>query len=188
MPLSAKVVSLRVRPFGVSHLCFETDGILGDLNLTLNPNAAGLLGGTVPAFDFDLFYGVLGSRPTQPATGNITFATNPPADISNIGLDGTTWTFVSSLTTGNQLLVHATLDATLSAALPVLRASTDANTKKFLFSASSNVLNLTAATSGPAGNALRVTAFVPGATVSGPLRLEPILLVSFTIFQIFRPK
>ena len=42
--LSAKAVSLRVRPFGVSHLCFETDGILGDLNLTLNPTAAGLLG------------------------------------------------------------------------------------------------------------------------------------------------
>ena len=92
--LSAKAVSLRVRPFGVSHLCFETDGILGDLNLTLNPTAAGLLGATVPAFDFDLFYGILGSRPTQPATGSIIFTTNP-ASGTTMTLNGTTWAFVS---------------------------------------------------------------------------------------------
>src|ERR1700722_6790819 len=123
-PLPAKVVSLRCRPFGVSHLCFETDGILGDLNLALNPNALGLLGANVPFFDFDLFYAGLGSAPTQPAAGVIAFSTNPPPG-TPIGVNGTTWTFFASVPTGDQLLIGATLSATLAAAVPMLEASTD---------------------------------------------------------------
>jgi biotin carboxyl carrier protein len=166
-PTPAKVISMRVRPFGVSHLCFETDGILGDLNLSLNQNALGLLGTVVPAFDFDLFYGILGSMPTQPASGSITFTTNPAVG-TTIVLDGTTWTFVSSPPSGNQLPIGATLAATLTAAVPVLQASTDANTKKFLFSASSTVLTLTAATGGTGGNSLTISTTVSGVTASGP--------------------
>jgi biotin carboxyl carrier protein len=165
--LPATVVSMRVRPLGVSHLCFDTDGILGDWNLTLNPNALGLLGATVPAFDFDLFYGILGSMPTLPATGTITFATNPAAG-TVVVLNGTTWTFVSSSPTGDQLLIGSTLAATLTAAVSALQASTDTNTKKFVFSASSTVLTLTAATGGTGGNSLTISTTVSGATASGP--------------------
>lgn len=168
-PQSAKVVSLRVRPLGVSHLCFETDGILGDLNLSLNPNSIGLLGAIVKPFDFDLFYEILGSRPTQPATGSIAFSLNPPGDgTANIGLGGTQWTFVSTLTGGNQLKIGANLAETLTNAANTLQNSTDPNTRKFLLSATATALNLTAATSGKAGNALTITAFVPGARPSGP--------------------
>jgi biotin carboxyl carrier protein len=53
---SAKVASLNVRPLQVSHLCFETDGILGQ--------STAQLGATVTAFDFAGFYAVLGSMPT----------------------------------------------------------------------------------------------------------------------------
>lgn len=164
-PLPAKVVSLHVRPFFASHLCFETDGILDHLNLALNPKAVGLLGATVPAFDFNLFYAILGSKPTLPATGSITFTTNPAVN-STIVLNGTTWTFVSSLTTGNQLLISSTLALTLTSAVKTLQASTDANTKKFLYAASSSVLILIAATGGSGGNALTISTTVSGVTVS----------------------
>jgi hypothetical protein len=112
--MPANVVSIRVRPLGMTHLCFETDGILGDINLSLNPNSLGLLGATAPFFDFALFYAVLASRPTEPASGSITFTTIPAAG-QIITLDGTVWTFVTSLTTGTQLLIGSTLAATLRA-------------------------------------------------------------------------
>jgi biotin carboxyl carrier protein len=53
---NAKLVSMSVRPSQVSHLCFETDGILGGLNTQLGASAA--------AFDFDGFYAALGAFPT----------------------------------------------------------------------------------------------------------------------------
>lgn len=53
---NAKVVSLRVRPLQVSHLCFEVDGILEALPATLGASAT--------AFDFAAFYATLGSSPT----------------------------------------------------------------------------------------------------------------------------
>jgi biotin carboxyl carrier protein len=56
---SAKVVSLDVRPLQASHLCFETDGILGQSDAQL--------GAAVTAFDFAGFYAILGSSPTTPA-------------------------------------------------------------------------------------------------------------------------
>ncbi|MGF6870594.1 hypothetical protein [Paraburkholderia sp. MM5477-R1] len=163
--LPAKAVSLQVRPFMASHLCFDTDGVLGFLNLTLNPNR-GLLGATVPAFNFDLFHAILGSRPTVPASGNITFTTNPAAD-TTIVMNGTQWTFVSSLTTGNQLLIGPTLDLTLASAVTTLQASNDENTKKFTYASTVTVLILTAATGGSRGNALTISTTVSGASASG---------------------
>jgi hypothetical protein len=163
-PLPAKVVSLRVRPFGVSHLCFETGGILGDLNLALNPNALGLLGATVPFFDFDVFYAALGSAPTQPATGFIEFSSNPAVG-TEIWLLGTNWIFGGG---GRQSLpIGATLAATLAAAVSVLEKSTDLNTAKFTYSADSTTLFLTAATGGTDGNSLTFSTTVSGATASG---------------------
>jgi biotin carboxyl carrier protein len=53
---TAKVVSLRVRPFQVSHLSFEVGGILGESDT--------VLGASVTAFDFAAFYALLRSMPT----------------------------------------------------------------------------------------------------------------------------
>jgi biotin carboxyl carrier protein len=170
---------MRVRPLAVSHLCFETDGVLADLNLNLNPNGQGsLLGTAVPAFDFNQFYEKLQST-TQRASGFIAFTTNPAANTA-IVLNGTTWTFVNSLTTGNQLLIASTLAETLEAAVPVLQSSTDANTSGFLYSLSLTggnigivvthfpLLVLTALIGGPSGNSLTFSTTVSGAVVSGP--------------------
>jgi hypothetical protein len=54
----AKVVSLRVRPKYASHLCFEVNGILDQLNTDL--------GKTVIPFDFTSFFQTLYKMPTSP--------------------------------------------------------------------------------------------------------------------------
>jgi hypothetical protein len=53
---TAKIISLNARPLQASHLCFEADGILADLNAQL--------GAAVTAFDFGTFYTTLGGTPT----------------------------------------------------------------------------------------------------------------------------
>src|SRR5262249_47543201 len=53
---SPKIAFMCVRPFQVSHLCFEAGGIIGELNIEL--------GSTVTPFDFGAFYTTLGSAPT----------------------------------------------------------------------------------------------------------------------------
>jgi biotin carboxyl carrier protein len=58
---TAKVVSLRVRPWQVAHLCFETDGILDLDGIFVN---AQRLGTTVSQFDLDSLYTVLEGAPT----------------------------------------------------------------------------------------------------------------------------
>src|SRR4051812_21509423 len=53
----AKAVSLTVRPFQVSHLCFEVAGILGE--------SFAELGTTVSAFDFDHLYSAFRAAQTK---------------------------------------------------------------------------------------------------------------------------
>ncbi len=62
---NSKVVSLHVRPFQASHLCFEVDGILEQLNTQLgDPIVAGGHGLGLFVFNFASFYGVLRSALT----------------------------------------------------------------------------------------------------------------------------
>src|SRR5438045_3972514 len=53
---AAKPVYLNVKPFQVSQICFEVDGILGELHTELGANAK--------AFDFAKLYATLGAIPT----------------------------------------------------------------------------------------------------------------------------
>jgi hypothetical protein len=103
------------------------------------------------------------------ATGTVTYTTNPTAS-STVTLDGTVWTYVSALTSGNQILIQGTLALTLAYAAAVLNASTDANTALSTYTASSTVLTITAKAVGTGGNALTLAASVgtvSGATLSG---------------------
>jgi hypothetical protein len=69
---SAKpVVSMHVRPFQVSHLCFEVDGIIGESDTHL--------GATVAPFDFAAFYTALSSAPT--VSGDLSRLLYDPAKI-----------------------------------------------------------------------------------------------------------
>jgi hypothetical protein len=105
------------------------------------------------------------------ATGSIAFSGQPsPGDTITLG--GTAVTFVSALTTGNQVLIGGTLQATLAAAVAFLSASEDTNLVKFTYSASATQLNLAAAATGTAGNSLTLAKTgtvetVSGATLSG---------------------
>jgi hypothetical protein len=54
----AKAVSLNVVASQVSNLCFEVNGILGELHAKL--------GQEIASFDFPAFFGILGSMPTVP--------------------------------------------------------------------------------------------------------------------------
>ena len=102
------------------------------------------------------------------ATGTITFSVNPVA-ASTITLQGTVWTFVASITGASQILIGATLAATLSAAVATLNASSDTNTAKMTYAASATVITATAVLSGTAGNAYTLAASVAtaAATLSG---------------------
>ena len=100
------------------------------------------------------------------AVGSITFTTNPVA-ATTVTLNGSVWTFVASLTTGLQMLIGASLAATLANALAAFQASADSNTQKFTYSQNGTVLTLLAAATGVGGNALTIATTVSGATASG---------------------
>jgi len=102
------------------------------------------------------------------AVGTITFTLNPSA-AATITIDGTVWTFVTAYTSGPQILIGATLGATLATAAALLNASSDVNTKLMTYSASATVLTCTAVVYGTAGNAytLAASAATATATLSG---------------------
>lgn len=104
------------------------------------------------------------SAPT--AIGSISFAANPVA-ASTITLGGTAVSFVSALTTGNQVLIGANLAATLANAVTFLNASTDTNISKATYAVNpaGTAILVTYKTPGTAGNAFTLAASV--ATVSG---------------------
>ena len=54
----AKAVALNVRASQTSHLCFDSGGVMGELNAELGSKA--------PMFDYAAFHAILGSMPTIP--------------------------------------------------------------------------------------------------------------------------
>jgi hypothetical protein len=107
------------------------------------------------------------------ASGYFNLTGNPSAaDI--IVLNGTTWTFVTALTTGNQILIGASVAATLVNALATLKASVDVNTSLFDYYSAGSYLYLESKLAGTAGNAYTTTKTstnisVSGATLAGGL-------------------
>jgi|GEM_PF-150487 len=106
------------------------------------------------------------------ATGFYNFTTNPTAGSASITINGDAWSFVSSLTTGRQILVGASATATLINALNALNAYAAANpasnTALMSYSINGNYLYLKAKVAGTAGNAYTITATGTGApTASG---------------------
>lgn len=85
------------------------------------------------------------------AVGWVSFVSPHPQAGDTITLDGTVWTFVSSLTTGNQLLVGGSPAATLAAAIITLNASTDVNTALASYQANATQIQATYKTGGSAG-------------------------------------
>lgn len=99
------------------------------------------------------------------AKGSYAFTANPTG--GTIVLNGTTWTFVSALTSGNQLLLGASLPLTMVNAAQTLNVSADTQTAEFDYQAGGASINLTAVAVGTAGNALTITTSGANATASG---------------------
>jgi len=109
------------------------------------------------------------SAPT--ASGSVTYTVNPSAS-ATVTLGGTVVTFVSALTTGNQVLIGATLAATLANAVTFLNQSTDVNLTKATYSVNQagTALQVVYKTAGTTGNAFTLVASVgtvSGATLAG---------------------
>jgi hypothetical protein len=109
------------------------------------------------------------SAPT--AYGAITFAVNPTA-AATITIGGTLVTFVTSLTTGNQILIGANLAATLANAVTFLNQSADTNLVKATYSVNQagTAIQVVYKTPGASGNTFTLAASVAtpsGATLTG---------------------
>lgn len=109
------------------------------------------------------------SAPT--ASGSVTYASNPAA-ATTVTIGGTVVTFVSALTTGNQVLIGANLAATLANAVTFLNQSSDVNLSKATYSVNQagTALQIVYKTSGMTGNAFTLAASVgtaSGATLAG---------------------
>ena len=105
------------------------------------------------------------------AVGFYNFTANPTAGSSSITINGDVWSFVSSITTGNQILVGASVAATLINTLNALNAyaaaNSGSNTAKATYSVAGNYLYLKSKVTGTAGNAYTIVATGTGApTVS----------------------
>ncbi len=118
---------------------------------------------TVPACVRNMGYwlkGGLGDPVTTAfaaAKGKLTFSAQPAA-ASTITLNGTPWTFVSALTTGNQILIGANLAATMTAAAAALNGSSETQTVKCTYTADATSLSLVNDTVGIAGNTYTLAA------------------------------
>lgn len=102
------------------------------------------------------------------AVGLLTFAGQPaPAD--TLVLNGTTITFVNSITTGIQCLIGGTLAATLANLVTLINSSADVQIAKFKSSVISagGKVSLWAAASGAGGNALTLAKVSTNITLSG---------------------
>lgn len=105
--------------------------------------------------------------PAIAATGSATFAGQPTAS-DTITIGGSAVTFVSAITTGLQILIGASLPATLANAVAFLAASADTNLVKFTYSTDNlTKLNFTAVTAGTAGNSLTLAKTATAITLSG---------------------
>ena len=111
-------------------------------------------------------------RPAVAATGRLTVVTNPAAN-ETIAVAGTVFTFVAANPTGDQILIGANANATATA----IRAAVDALAAVNAAGAT-NVIAITAAVAGVAGNAISLVGngakiTRSGATLTGGAAATP---------------
>lgn len=100
--------------------------------------------------------------PATAATGTLRVATNPAAG-ETIAVAGTVFEFVAANPTGNQILIAANAAATAGAIRTAVNALADVNA-----AGATNVIEITAAVAGVAGNAIAIVNNGAKITRSGP--------------------
>jgi hypothetical protein len=175
-------ITINGSPYTISPASFGTSTNLNGIAALIQTALAAAVAGSTCVWNstfqqFQITDGMTGvastlSFATAPtAFGSITFAVNPSA-AATITIGGTAVTFVTSLTTGNQILIGATLAATLANAVTFLNQSADVNLSKATYSVNqaSTALQIVYKTPGAAGNTFTLAASVAtpsGATLTG---------------------
>lgn len=161
---------------------YETMGVLtrGDIWVMCHGGGdAGIAPGS--AVYYDSTTGLFGGSGGMSAFGSTTFTQQPAAGDTLVLTTGAavTWTWVTTLTTGNQLLIGPTLGDSIANAAKALEASTDTNTELLTFGAyppspggsgegsGANTLIYAAEAPGTTANAYTVVSNTVGATASG---------------------
>jgi hypothetical protein len=101
------------------------------------------------------------------AHGTVTFTGNPTAGADTLTINSTVISFVSSLTTGNQVLVGSDSSETAANLFAFLEASEDAGLSALTYSRAGLVITATAKAIGTAGNAYTLVESSTTITVSG---------------------
>jgi hypothetical protein len=133
---------------------------LGNTSLIITYNAAGTGGDA---------YTLAASRAQPsgtPASGTLTFSTNPTAS-QTIVLNSATWTFVASGATGDQTNIQATLALTLTQLATDLNASANPDIDVATYSATSPVLTINYENASSAGNSYTLNGGTSGSVASG---------------------
>lgn len=178
----AMEVSIDGVPYSITGLDFSTvanlNAVAGIIQTALQ--GAGAAGATVtwnlPTSNFIITSGTTGVASTVSlvsgphASGNITFAANP-ANNDTVTIGGTAVTFkAAGPVVGNQVLIGASLSATLVALTNFLNNSQDVNISKADYTSTPTKLYVVYATPGAGGNAFTIAASVAvpsGATLAG---------------------
>lgn len=175
-------ITINGSPYTISPASFGTAVNLNGIAALIQTALAAAVAGSTCVWNssfaqFQITDGVTGvlstlSLATAPtAFGSVTYSVNPTA-AATVTIGGTVVTYVTALTTGPQILIGATLAATLANAVTFLNQSADTNISKATYSvnAAGTALQIVYKTAGTAGNAFTLTASVgtaSGATLSG---------------------
>jgi len=175
-------ITINGSPYTISPASFGTSVNLNGIASLIQTALAAAVAGSTCVWNssfaqFQITDGTTGATSTlsfasaPTASGSLTFTLNPSA-AATITIGGTAVTFVTALTTGNQILIGTTLAATLAAAVTFLNQSTDTNLSKAVYSVNQagTALQVVYKTAGTAGNSFTLAASVAtpsGATLSG---------------------
>jgi hypothetical protein len=183
-PITAPAFSITINgsPFTISPASFGSSVNLNGIAALIQTALAAAVAGSTCVWNssfaqFQITDGTTGATSTlsfasaPTAFGSLTFALNP-SGAATITIGGTVVTFVSALTTGNQILIGANLAATLANAVTFLNQSADVNLSKATYSVNQagTALQIVYKTPGTAGNTFTLAASVAtpsGATLSG---------------------
>jgi hypothetical protein len=169
-------------PYTISPASFGTSTNLNGIAALIQTALAAAVAGSTCVWNssfaqFQITDGTTGAASTlsfasaPTAFGSVTYSVNPTA-AATVTIGGTAVTYVSALTTGNQILIGSTLSATLANAVTFLNQSTDVNLSKAVYSVNSagTALQIVYKTAGTGGNAFTLAGSVgtvSGATLSG---------------------
>jgi hypothetical protein len=175
-------ITVNGTPYTISPASFATSTNLNGIASLIQTALAAAVAGSTCVWNssfsqFQITDGTTGATSTlsfataPTAFGSVTYSVNPTT-ASTVTIGGTVVTFVSSLTTGNQVLIGANLAATLAAAVTFLNQSTDTNLSKATYSvnAAGTALQIVYKATGTTGNSFTLAGSVgtvSGATLSG---------------------